>query len=39
MREDHNLALGLNTYGGQLTNEPVASAHGLPHTDLSEVLG
>jgi alanine dehydrogenase len=38
MREDHNLALGLNTHGGQLTNEPVASAHGLPHTDLSEVL-
>ena len=39
MREDHTLALGLNTHGGQLTNEPVASAHGLPHTDLSEVLG
>jgi len=39
MREDHNLALGLNTHGGQLTNEPVASAHDLPHTELSEVLG
>jgi alanine dehydrogenase len=39
MREDHALALGLNTHGGQLTNEPVAAAHGLPHTDLSEVLG
>jgi len=39
MREDHTLALGLNTYGGQLTNEPVAAAHELPHMDLSEVLG
>jgi len=39
MREDPNLALGLNTHGGQLTNEPVASAHGMPHTNLSEVLG
>ena len=39
MREDPNLALGLNTHGGQLTNEPVAAAHGMPHTDLSEVLG
>jgi alanine dehydrogenase len=38
MREDHNLALGLNTYQGQLTNEPVAAAHGLSHTELSEVL-
>ncbi|MDQ4084230.1 MAG: alanine dehydrogenase [Actinomycetota bacterium] len=38
MREDHPLALGLNTHQGQLTNEPVAAAHGLPHTDLSEVL-
>jgi alanine dehydrogenase len=39
MREDHTLALGLNTHGGQLTNEPVAAAHGMPHSDLSEVLG
>jgi alanine dehydrogenase len=38
MREDHTLALGLNTYQGQLTNEPVAAAHSLPHTELSEVL-
>ncbi|MDQ4085596.1 MAG: alanine dehydrogenase [Actinomycetota bacterium] len=38
MREDPNLALGLNTYQGQLTNEPVAAAHGLPHNELSEVL-
>ncbi len=38
LREDHPLALGLNTHQGQLTNEPVAAAHGLPHTDLSEVL-
>jgi alanine dehydrogenase len=39
MRDDHTLALGLNTYGGQLTNEPVAAAHELPHMELSEVLG
>ncbi|HEX2177340.1 MAG TPA: alanine dehydrogenase [Nocardioidaceae bacterium] len=38
MREDQPLALGLNTHQGQLTNEPVAAAHGLPHTELSEVL-
>jgi len=28
---DPALALGLNTFGGTLTNEPVAAAHGLPH--------
>jgi alanine dehydrogenase len=38
MREDHNLALGLNTHQGGLTNEPVASAHGMTSTPLEEVL-
>jgi alanine dehydrogenase len=38
MRDDPHLALGLNTHGGQLTNEPVAAAHGMPHTELGEVL-
>ena len=37
--EANTLALGLNTHGGQLTNERVAAAHGMPHSDLSEVLG
>ncbi len=27
---DASLAKGLNTHGGELTNEPVATAHGLP---------
>jgi alanine dehydrogenase len=38
MRDDHTLALGLNTHQGSLVNEPVAAAHGLPSTSLSEVL-
>jgi alanine dehydrogenase len=38
MRDDLNLALGLNTHAGELTNEPVASAHRLPHTDPAELL-
>jgi alanine dehydrogenase len=39
LRADHALALGLNTYEGQLTNEPVAEAQGYPAISLSEVLG
>jgi alanine dehydrogenase len=39
MRKDRALALGLNTYEGQLTNEPVAQAHGLIPVKLEEVLG
>jgi alanine dehydrogenase len=39
LREDHSLALGLNTYAGRLTNRPVAEAHNLDHVDLDEVLG
>jgi alanine dehydrogenase len=38
MREDHTLALGLNTYQGQLTNEPVAAAHHLPAMSLEDTL-
>jgi alanine dehydrogenase len=38
-REDHSLALGLNTYAGELTYEPVATAHEMDHRSLAEVLG
>jgi alanine dehydrogenase len=38
LRADKPLALGLNTYAGQVTCEPVAEAHGLPYTPISEVL-
>jgi alanine dehydrogenase len=38
MRDDPTLALGLNTYSGALTNQPVAEALGMEHTDLDEVL-
>jgi alanine dehydrogenase len=38
LRRDHPLALGLNTYAGEVTCEPVAQAHGLPSTPLAEVL-
>jgi alanine dehydrogenase len=37
-RDDHSLALGLNTHGGQLTNAPVGEATGLASADLDEVL-
>jgi alanine dehydrogenase len=37
-RDDHSLALGLNTHGGALTNEPVAEAHAMAATSLDEVL-
>lgn len=36
---DPALALGLNTFDGELTYAPVAQAHGLPHRDLADVLG
>ncbi|MDX6317886.1 MAG: alanine dehydrogenase [Nocardioidaceae bacterium] len=39
LRDDHSLALGLNTHAGEVTYEPVASAHELPFTSLDEVLG
>jgi alanine dehydrogenase len=37
--EDPSLALGLNTHGGQVTNAPVAEAHGLESVTLDSVLG
>jgi alanine dehydrogenase len=37
-RDDHSLALGLNTYAGQLTNGPVGDAVGIDAVDLDEVL-
>src|SRR5689334_23289429 len=39
LRHDHALALGLNTHEGQLTNAPVAEAHGYDAVALAEVLG
>jgi alanine dehydrogenase len=38
LRADPALALGLNTYAGEVTYGPVAEAHGLPHRPLQEVL-
>ena len=38
LRADQALALGLNTHAGALTNEPVASAHNLSHTPLTEMV-
>jgi alanine dehydrogenase len=38
MRRDPALALGLNTYAGQVTSRPVAAAHGLPEVALEEIL-
>jgi alanine dehydrogenase len=37
-RDDHAMALGLNTHAGQVTNGPVAEAHGLAAADLDSVL-
>ena len=37
-RDDHSLALGLNTHAGQLTNAPVAHAHDLEAADLDAAL-
>jgi alanine dehydrogenase len=38
LRFDHPLALGLNTHEGQLTNAPVAQAHGYTAVPLEDVL-
>jgi alanine dehydrogenase len=35
---DSTLAKGLNTHAGTIVNEPVAAAHGLPHSPLEDVL-
>jgi alanine dehydrogenase len=37
-RDDHSLALGLNTHDGKLTNTPVGEATGIEAVDLDEVL-
>ena len=37
-RHDPTLLAGLNTYGGHVTYEPVARAHGLPHVSAAQVL-
>jgi alanine dehydrogenase len=38
LRRDPGLAQGLNTYHGQLTNQPVAAAHGMASIPLEEAL-
>ena len=38
VRDDHSLALGVNTHAGVLTYEPVATAHGMNHRSLDSVL-
>jgi alanine dehydrogenase len=37
-RTDHSLLLGLNTYRGHVTYEPVARAHGLEHVPPEQLL-
>jgi alanine dehydrogenase len=39
LRADPALALGLNTYGGELIYAPVANAHEMPYRELADVLG
>jgi alanine dehydrogenase len=39
LAQDKALALGLNTFDGQVTYGPVAEAHGLPYAKVEEVLG
>ena len=39
LKDDHSLALGLNTHAGRLTNGPVAEAHGMQSVSLDEALG
>ncbi|MBG6095818.1 alanine dehydrogenase [Nocardioides luteus] len=38
-RDDHTLALGLNTHAGKLTNRPVGEAVGIDTEPLEDVLG
>ncbi|CAN5237995.1 alanine dehydrogenase [soil metagenome] len=38
LQGDAALALGLNTFGGAVVNEPVANAHGLAHLALADAL-
>ena len=37
-RDDHSLALGLNTHAGQLTNAPVGEAVGIEAVALEEAI-
>ena len=37
-RDDHALALGLNTHQGEVTNAPVAEAHGMESVSLEAAL-
>jgi alanine dehydrogenase len=39
VRHDPALALGVNVYAGHVTNAGVAEAHGLPFTQLGELVG
>jgi alanine dehydrogenase len=39
LRDDHSLALGLNTHAGEVTYEEVAHAHDMSFRRLEEVLG
>jgi alanine dehydrogenase len=39
LREDHSLALGLNTHAGDLTYAPVGEAHGIGAVALDGILG
>jgi alanine dehydrogenase len=38
VRQDRALALGVNVYGGAVTNDGVAAAHGLAFTPLAELV-
>ena len=38
IRSDDALALGVNVFEGAVTNEPVASAHGLPFVPLPRLV-
>jgi alanine dehydrogenase len=38
-KDDHSLALGLNTHAGNVTYAPVAEAHGMDSVTLESVLG
>jgi alanine dehydrogenase len=38
-RDDHSLALGLNTHAGRLTNQPVGDAVGMDAISVDEAIG
>jgi alanine dehydrogenase len=38
-RDDHSLALGLNTHAGRLTNKPVGDAVGMDAISVDEAIG